>query len=65
MNKSNNGKHQTPPLEDGAADHLDDPGSKADTSSRWFAYIAVGITLVAMVVGLAVMGRIVFLFFRG
>lgn len=59
-NKSNNGKYAAAPLQDG----VDDPGYEADTSSRWFAYIAVGITLVAMVVGLAVMGRLVYLFFR-
>jgi hypothetical protein len=42
---------------------MDDKDDEPGTSTRWFAYIAVGITLVSMVVGLAILGRFVYLFF--
>ncbi|HET6252343.1 MAG TPA: hypothetical protein VFE47_31945 [Tepidisphaeraceae bacterium] len=36
---------------------------KAGASTRWFAYIAVGITLVSMLVGMALLiGAIIFLY---
>ena len=44
---------------------MDDKDHEAGRSTRWFAYIAVGITLVSMTVGLAIMARVVYLFFRG
>jgi len=45
----------------------EDPEDKPDAefSSQWFAYIAVGITVVAMLVGLALMIGAGFLFFHG
>jgi hypothetical protein len=42
---------------------MEDPENEAGRSTRWFAYIAVGITLASMTVGLAVMARLVYWFF--
>lgn len=40
------------------------PMTPLDTSTRWFAYIAVGIVLVSMLVGLAWMAWFVYGLFR-
>ena len=42
---------------------MNDPDNEPGRSTRWFAYIAVGITLASMLVGLAIMVRLVYLFF--
>ena len=41
----------------------DDPHAAAGRSTRWFAYIAVGIALASMLIGLAIMGWFVYWLF--
>jgi hypothetical protein len=54
-----------PPSRPSESTDIDDPQyQEALGSTRWFAYIAVGIAIFSMCAGLAFMARLVYLFFR-
>ncbi len=64
LNEDPSPANDPPPLDYATPDIADDESTAPEFSSQWFAYIAVGITIVAMIVGIVLMVVVAIHFFR-